>query len=43
MKPVHVACAAGVEKLYVVVQIEAIEVDTLASLNLLDTQNHASP
>jgi hypothetical protein len=36
MKPVQVACTASVEELLIIVQIEAIEINTLAALNLVD-------
>jgi hypothetical protein len=43
MQAVQVASAAGVEKLLIVVQIEAIEVYTLTAFNLFDAQYHATP
>jgi hypothetical protein len=43
MQAVHVASASSVKELLIVMQIEAIEVDTLTAFNLFDAQYHAAP
>jgi hypothetical protein len=43
MKTVNVAGPPSMEKLLIVVKIETVEVDALAALDLLDSQNHPAP